>query len=172
MTSNPTTYTLLESPHGPVVVAWKVQGLTHISFQDSKTPQLPDPTWQFVAEASHAAIDQLRAYFAGSLQTFGLPLAPQGTRFQQAVWEALQAIPYGETITYAELAQWIGRPSAVRAVGAANGKNPLPIVVPCHRVIGSNGTLTGYAGGVHLKAALLDHERTWSHKPGAQLSLL
>ena len=104
-------------------------------------------------------IEQLRAYFGGELQRFDLPLSPSGSEFQQAVWQALAQIPYGETISYSTLAARLGRPRAVRAVGAANGANPLPIVLPCHRVIGSNGSLTGFAGGLQSKAWLLGHER-------------
>jgi methylated-DNA-[protein]-cysteine S-methyltransferase len=102
---------------------------------------------------------QLRAYFSGTLRRFDLPLAPHGTPFQLAVWHALVAIPYGETRSYAEQARAIGRPSAVRAVGAANGQNPIPIVIPCHRVIGSNGKLVGFGGGLATKRALLDLEQ-------------
>ena len=103
-------------------------------------------------------LEQLEAYFDGKLTTFDLELAPRGTDFQRKVWRALAAIPYGETTTYAAIAKAIGQPSAVRAVGAANGKNPLSIVVPCHRVIGQDGTLTGYAGGLPSKRCLLDLE--------------
>ena len=110
---------------------------------------------------------QLREYFEGTRQVFDVPLALSGTPFQLKVWAALTDIPYGETITYGELAQRIGQPDAVRAVGAANGKNPVPIIVPCHRVIGSNGKLTGYGGGLPIKAALLDLERRNKH--GEQL---
>ncbi len=99
--------------------------------------------------------EQLRQYFAGQLRVFDLPLAPAGTAFQHAVWNALSAIPWGALRSYADIARAIGRPSAVRAVGAANGRNPLPIVVPCHRVIGSNGSLTGFAGGLEIKQQLL-----------------
>lgn len=102
-----------------------------------------------------AAEAQLREYFAGTRRTFDLPLAPRGTAFQQRVWAALRAIPYGETRTYGELAAAIGSPSASRAVGMANHHNPIPIVIPCHRVIGANGTLTGYAGGLEIKRKLL-----------------
>src|SRR5262245_7488392 len=98
---------------------------------------------------------QLRSYFAGRLQRFDLPLAPGGTAFQQQVWNALQQIKYGETWSYRELAEHIGRPTAVRAVGAANGQNPIPIIIPCHRVIGSNGTLVGFGGGIEMKQKLL-----------------
>ncbi len=110
-------------------------------------------------EAFGEVISQLCAYFDGTRTTFDVRLAPRGTAFQREVWRALAAIPYGETKTYAEIARAIGRPSAVRAVGAANGKNPLSIVVPCHRVIGRDGTLTGYAGGIDNKRRLLELER-------------
>ena len=102
--------------------------------------------------------EQLTEYFAGSRTTFDLPLAPMGTDFQREVWQALTTIPYGATAGYGELASWINRPSAARAVGAANGRNPISIIVPCHRVIGANGTLTGYAWGEEKKRALLDLE--------------
>jgi methylated-DNA-[protein]-cysteine S-methyltransferase len=101
---------------------------------------------------------QLREYFAGQRQHFDLPLAPAGTVFQRAVWQALAAIPWGETRSYADIAQAIQRPTAVRAVGAANGRNPVPIVIPCHRVIGSDGSLTGFAGGLAVKRTLLELE--------------
>lgn len=101
---------------------------------------------------------QLAAYFAGKLQTFDLPLVLSGTPFQCEVWTMLRYIPFGETCSYAELADRIGRPAAVRAVGAANGQNPIPIVIPCHRVIGKNGTLTGFGGGLPMKKWLLTHE--------------
>lgn len=102
-----------------------------------------------------AAEAQLREYFAGARRTFDLPLAPHGTAFQRRVWAALRTIPYGETRTYGELAAAIGSPNASRAVGMANHRNPIPIIIPCHRVIGANGTLTGYAGGLEIKRRLL-----------------
>lgn len=106
---------------------------------------------------------QLEAYFAGSLKTFDLPLAPKGTPFQLEVWAALQEIPYGTTTTYGGIAKKIGRADAMRAVGAANGQNPIPIVIPCHRVIGANGSLTGFGGGIDMKRWLLAHESgQWS----------
>jgi methylated-DNA-[protein]-cysteine S-methyltransferase len=101
---------------------------------------------------------ELGRYFAGTLRTFASPVRPAGTEFQQRVWRELQRIPYGETVSYLDLATRIGNPKAVRAVGLANGANPLPIIVPCHRVIGSNGSLTGFGGGLPLKRALLDLE--------------
>jgi methylated-DNA-[protein]-cysteine S-methyltransferase len=103
-------------------------------------------------------LEQLKAYFDGRLRDFDLPLAAEGTPFQQRVWKALCAIPYGETISYGELARRIGQPTASRAVGLANGQNPISIIVPCHRVIGANGTLTGYGGGLERKRWLLAHE--------------
>jgi methylated-DNA-[protein]-cysteine S-methyltransferase len=105
------------------------------------------------------AARELDEYLAGTRRSFDLPLAPHGTPFQRAVWEALTAIPYGATATYAQLATAVGRPAAVRAVGQANGRNPIAVVVPCHRVVGADGSLTGYAGGTERKAALLDLER-------------
>ena len=112
-------------------------------------------------EVLQRASQQLRAYFGGELREFDLPLAAsRGTVFQREVWDELLQIPFGQTISYGQLAEQIQRPKAVRAVGAANGQNPLPIIVPCHRVIGSNGTLTGYAGGIELKRWLLEHEAT------------
>jgi len=104
------------------------------------------------------AADQLREYFAGHRRTFDVPLAPEGTGFQQRVWAALLAIPFGQTRSYGQIASAIGRPSASRAVGAANGRNPIAIIVPCHRVIGASGALTGYAGGMDAKRWLLAHE--------------
>jgi methylated-DNA-[protein]-cysteine S-methyltransferase len=110
------------------------------------------------AEPFKAAARQLDAYFAGELTTFDLPLAPHGSQFQQRVWAALRDIPYGQTESYGELAERIGSPGGARAVGLANGKNPIGIVIPCHRVVGSDGSLTGYGGGVDRKRALLDLE--------------
>jgi methylated-DNA-[protein]-cysteine S-methyltransferase len=109
--------------------------------------------------AATLVVDQLNEYFAGKRRAFDLPLAPRGTDFQLACWNELQQIPFGGTISYSELARRIARPNAVRAVGAANGANPIPIIIPCHRVIGANGTLTGYGGGLHIKRALLAIEQ-------------
>ncbi len=106
-----------------------------------------------------SVIEELRAYFDGDLQHFSVPIAPKGTDFQRAAWDALTKIPYGETSTYGRQAERVGKPTAVRAIGAANGRNPIPIVVPCHRVIGSNGSLTGFAGGLQNKLWLLEHEQ-------------
>ncbi|MGQ4810372.1 Methylated-DNA--protein-cysteine methyltransferase [Candidatus Entotheonellaceae bacterium PAL068K] len=117
------------------------------------------------------AIRQLDAYFAGTLRQFRLDLAPEGTPFQHAVWQALQDIPYGTTMSYGALARSLGKPQASRAVGAANGRNPLPIVIPCHRLIGSTGKLTGYGGGLEIKEALLRFERQPASHSGEQTTL-
>ena len=126
-------------------------GLASIAFDGPVQARSDDPLLR-EAEA------QLRAYFAGDLTSFDLPLAPHGTGFQRQVWDAVAAVPYGTTTTYSAIAAALGRPSACRAVGAANGRNPLPIVVPCHRVVGASGALTGYGGGLARKRVLLDLE--------------
>jgi methylated-DNA-[protein]-cysteine S-methyltransferase len=110
-------------------------------------------------KAVSATVEQVEAYFNGRLQEFSLPLDPQGTEFQRRVWLALADVPYGQTESYGQLATRIGNPKACRAVGLANGRNPIPLVLPCHRVIGADGSLTGYGGGLDLKQRLLDHER-------------
>ena len=152
-------YTTMESPLGPILLARSSSGLHTIHFQDGDERLVPPDGWHQSREGFAEVLAQLRAYFEGELRHFDLALAPEGTPFQLQVWGALQTIPYGQTISYAALADKIGRPTATRAVGAANGRNPLPIVIPCHRVIGSNGQLTGYAGGLHLKEALLALEQ-------------
>ncbi len=151
-----TYYATTNSPLGQIQVVWNDNGVTHIDFEN----EMPEPqlSWKKVSASKSDAVQQLKEYFQGRRQNFDLPLAPTGTAFQNQVWKALVKIPYGTTTSYGELAKQIGRPKASRAVGAANGKNPLAIVVPCHRVIGSNGKLTGYAGGLERKAALLQLE--------------
>jgi methylated-DNA-[protein]-cysteine S-methyltransferase len=114
---------------------------------------------------------QLREYFAGTRTTFDVPLGPEGTEFQRGVWKTLEAIPYGETWSYGDVARRIGQPSASRAVGAANGRNPIAIIVPCHRVIGSSGALTGYGGGMPTKKWLLGHEQKHARRGQARLPL-
>lgn len=118
-----------------------------------------DPEWREDKEPLREVIRQLRAYFARELETFDLTLAPEGTHFQRDVWNHLRGIPYGETISYGELAKRVGNPKASRAVGAANGQNPIPIIIPCHRVIGSDGKLTGFGGGLPIKEKLLALEQ-------------
>ena len=149
----------IPTPIGALLLIGDSSGLIHIGLPQSRHPLPLDPSWQRDADAFVEARRQFDAYFAGERTTFDLPLSPRGTDFQRAVWKALCDIPYGETISYAELARRIDRPRAVRAVGLANGANPLSIIVPCHRVIGSNGSLTGYGGGLDAKRWLLDLEQ-------------
>lgn len=152
-------YTYLDTPIGRLLLAGDADGLTDIVFPEGKSQREPDPGWQPDDHAFAGARRQLGEYFAGERQRFDLKLKPRGTAFQLAVLGELLTIPYGETATYAQIAERIGRPTAVRAVGAANGRNPLPIVIPCHRVVGSDGALTGFGGGLKAKAALLRLER-------------
>jgi methylated-DNA-[protein]-cysteine S-methyltransferase len=158
-------YTTFESPVGPLLLAGDCQALRSLSFKSSKRSAPPRAHWKLNTEPFAEVIRQLQAYFRGELKEFDLPLAMEGTEFQLRVWNALRAIPYGETISYAQLAERIGNPKAVRAVGLANGSNPIPIIVPCHRVIGSDGSLTGFGGGLPTKKLLLELENK-------QLSLL
>jgi methylated-DNA-[protein]-cysteine S-methyltransferase len=149
------SFTYIDSPVGRMMLVGNSQGLLEISFMAGRAPRAPDPRWHLDDSLFGDAIAQLRDYFNGNLREFDLRLHPVGTPFQLLVWQALREIPFGETISYAELARRIGKPRAVRAVGAANGKNPLSIVIPCHRVIGSDGSLTGYGGGMENKKYLL-----------------
>lgn len=151
-------YTTITSPVGGLLLTGDERALQEIRFLAPRTPPPVKSSWREDPLPFREAIRQLEAYFAGKLQDFTLSLAPQGTEFQLRVWHALAEIPFGTTISYGELARRVGRPRAFRAVGAANGRNPLPIVLPCHRVIGSDGSLTGYGGGLHIKRALLELE--------------
>ena len=151
-------YRYLDTPVGRLLLAREGRELRLINFQRGPRPRL-DPRWRESTDAFEDVVSQLTEYFAGERQRFELPLAPEGTPFQQRVWRELQAIPYGVTISYGQLAARIGQPTASRAVGLANGSNPLAIVIPCHRVIGANGTLTGYGGGLPIKERLLALER-------------
>jgi len=155
-------YDHLESPVGKLLLAAEDGGLRHIGFELGRHPVWIGDDWRRDASAFAAARAQLAAYFAGELLAFDLPLAAQGTAFQLGVWAELQRIPYGATISYGELAARVGDRSASRAVGAANGRNPLPIVVPCHRVIGADGSLTGFGGGIATKKFLLEHEQKYA----------
>jgi methylated-DNA-[protein]-cysteine S-methyltransferase len=149
-------YSYLETPIGTLMIAGDRDTICRIDFPKDGRASKPEADWTESARGAVAhALRQLREYFAGKRTDFDLPLAPAGTVFQRAVWRRLQEIPYGETISYGELAQRIGNPKASRAVGAANGQNPIPIVIPCHRVIGANGKLTGFGGGLPTKEALL-----------------
>ncbi len=145
---------IIESPVGRVAAHSDGSALVRVRFlgPDERVPTTPPDA------ISREAADQLHAYFSGDLRVFVLKLAPKGTPFQQDVWRALQTVPYGATTTYADIAERVGRPTAIRAVGAANGANPIAIVIPCHRIIGRDGTLTGYAGGLDRKRVLLDLE--------------
>ena len=155
-----TWMTTFESPLGPLLLMSDGTSLTGLHTDNDKHRPAVRPDW--IRDDSVApfaqTIAQLRAYFAGDLAEFDLPLAPQGTAFQMTVWRELRNIPYGETISYAELARRIGRPTASRAVGHSNARNPISIIVPCHRVIGADHSLTGYAGGLDRKRTLLEHE--------------
>jgi len=151
-------YTQIESPLGPLLLAADQAGLREIRFV-GRHPAQPESSWIEDRAPLTETIRQLEAYFAGDLENFNLQLAPEGTPFQLEVWQRLCDIPYGKTISYGELAGRIGNPKASRAVGLANGSNPIPIVIPCHRVIGSNGKLTGYGGGLPIKEKLLALEK-------------
>ena len=154
-----TRYTRMESPVGPLLLVADDAGLRKIYFENGRDRASPDSSWAEDRKYFKAIISQLRSYFTGKLKDFDLPLAPEGTRFQLDVWQRLCEIPYGATMSYGELARRVGNPNASRAVGLANGSNPIPIVIPCHRVIGSNGKLTGYGGGLPIKEKLLALER-------------
>jgi methylated-DNA-[protein]-cysteine S-methyltransferase len=148
----------ISTPVGRLLLSGDESGLRGISFQAGFHPVRPAQDWRRTEEPFGEVIGQLEAYFAGELRRFDLRLAPEGTPFQREVWSALTTIPYGETVSYGELALRIGRSNASRAVGAANGRNPIPIVIPCHRVIGADGSLTGFGGGLAIKSQLLELE--------------
>jgi len=153
-----TEYCEISTPVGRLLVAGDEKGLRKISFQGGSHAIKPAEDWRRTEEPFRQAIGQLEAYFAGELRRFNLTLAPVGTPFQREVWSRLRMIPYGETVSYGELARRLGRSTAYRAVGAANGSNPIPIVIPCHRVIGADGSLTGFGGGLAIKRQLLELE--------------
>lgn len=154
------SYRCVESPIGRLLIAADSSGLREIRFLRNGRPSIPE-NWVEADGSGEAArtvmltVTQLREYFEGARRDFQIPLAPRGTGFQQSVWRALQAIPYGQLTSYGVIAHRIGLPQSSRAVGAANGANPIPIVIPCHRVIGSSGALTGYGGGLDIKEKLL-----------------
>ena len=157
-----------DSPIGPLLVAGDGEQLCLISFPSESRAYSPEEDWLRDDTIFAMAFEQLRAYFAGELTQFDLPLRFAGTAFQNQVWTALCDIPFGETISYGVLATRIGKPTASRAVGGANGANPLPIVVPCHRVIGSDKSMTGFGGGIDIKKFLLAHEDKFSGREEAQ----
>jgi methylated-DNA-[protein]-cysteine S-methyltransferase len=153
-------YSTFSSPVGQLLLTSSDGMLTRLSMalSQGKPAPSPEPHWRRDDRALKLARQQLEAFFAGELQAFDLTLCMAGTPFQKQVWQGLLTIPYGTTISYAQLAARIGRPGASRAVGAANGRNPIGIIVPCHRVIGADGTLTGYGGGLDRKEWLISHE--------------
>jgi methylated-DNA-[protein]-cysteine S-methyltransferase len=148
-------YCYLETPIGDLLLAGDDDALEMVGFPEGSGRLEPEPEWIFNEKPFAEAASQLTEYFAGKRQSFDLKLKPTGTEFQLQVLDELQKIPYGTTCSYSDIANRIGRPKAVRAVGAANGRNPLPIIIPCHRVIGASGDLTGFGGGLPTKEALL-----------------
>lgn len=147
------------SPVGELLVTATAAGISYIGFAGERPANNPEAHWQHDPEGLASAREQLEAYFSGRLRAFDLPLAPRFTPFQSQVLTELQQVPYGATVTYGELARRLGKPRAARAVGMANARNPLPIIIPCHRVIGRNGALTGFTGGLERKRFLLTHEQ-------------
>lgn len=150
------TSTFINSPVGQLKITASKTAITAIEFCDKSSSNQQSPS--ISNTILEKAVIQIKEYLAGTRQIFDLPLDPQGTVFQKKVWQALQKIPYGNTVSYKKIAQAIDNPKASRAVGNANNKNPIPIIIPCHRVIGANGSLVGYAGGLHFKEFLLNHE--------------
>ena len=163
-------YDTMSTPIGDLLLIGDGRHLVHIDLPQARRPLGIGAEWRREPSAFDAARAQFDAYFAGTLQAFDVPLAPRGTDFQRRVWDALCGIGYGETISYAELARRVGNPNASRAVGLANGANPLSIVVPCHRVIGANGSLTGYGGGLEAKKWLLAMEQRGASATPFELS--
>ncbi|WP_285486542.1 methylated-DNA--[protein]-cysteine S-methyltransferase [Amycolatopsis taiwanensis] len=153
------SHTIMDSPVGPLTLVAAGGALTGLYMDRQRYRPSEETFGDRDDEPFAGAIRQLEEYFAGERTDFDLDLAPRGTPFQRTVWAALREIPYGETVSYGELAGLIGRPGSARAVGAANGRNPIGIIVPCHRVVGSTGDLTGYGGGLDRKRHLLDFER-------------
>ena len=154
-----TRYRIIDSPIGLLTLAGRGPVLTNLRMVD-QTYEPDRADWELDDRAFPDAVEQLEAYFAGELREFDLNLEMAGTAFQRKVWNALRTIPYGETRSYGEIAQQIGAPTAFRAVGLANGHNPIAVIVPCHRVIGANGSLTGFGGGLQRKSTLLDLEKS------------
>jgi methylated-DNA-[protein]-cysteine S-methyltransferase len=148
-------YCYLQTMIGDLLLAGDDDALALVGFPEGAMRREPEPDWIFNEKPFTRAREQLEAYFAGELKSFDLDLKPTGTEFQLQVLDELQKVPYGTTVSYKDIATRIGRPKAVRAVGAANGRNPIPIIIPCHRVIGSGGDLTGFGGGLPTKEALL-----------------
>lgn len=158
MNESITWFDTMPSPIGDLLIAVREDRLLHIGFAEERHPHVRRGQWQHSTDRVQAVRAQLQEYFSGQRQHFDLDLLPLGTEFQRQVWAELSRIPYARTISYGELARRIGNAKAMRAVGLANGRNPIPIVVPCHRVIGANGSLTGFGGGIERKRWLLQHE--------------
>lgn len=152
-------YCIIESPISPILLAGNEEGLKHLIFLKGEKGFVTPSEWIENKEFFGEVIKHLNAYFSGELKSFDLKLAPEGTEFQKSVWKALCEIPYGETQSYKDVAISVGKPKACRAVGLANNRNPIAIIIPCHRVIGSNGKLTGYASGLDVKEFLLKLEQ-------------
>jgi methylated-DNA-[protein]-cysteine S-methyltransferase len=148
-------YCYLDTPIGELLVAGDDDGLGMVGFPEGSMRREPEPDWIFNEKELAEACRQLSEYFAGQRKCFALKLNPSGTEFQRQVLDELVKIPYGTTVSYSDIARRVGRPKAVRAVGAANGRNPIPVIIPCHRVIGAHGDLTGFGGGLPTKEALL-----------------
>jgi len=168
---NRTSYAVIDSPVGPLTLVADEDELIGLYFANAPLAAAQPSGWIRDERRLRPAAVQLAEYFAGTRTRFDLPLAPRGTPFQRAVWNALLDIPFGETSSYGELARAIGQPSASRAVGAANGRNPLSIVIPCHRVIGADGSMTGYGGEISRKRVLLDLEARVRGVRAGQLDL-
>ena len=153
-------YARFQSPLGPVLAISNERGITHVDFVGAKYARAIEAGWieDPQSPALRACLSQLAEYFAGTRVAFDLPLAPEGTSFQQRVWQEIARVPYGKTITYGELAKRAGAPGQARAAGAATGRNPIGVVIPCHRIMGADGSLTGYAGGLERKRGLLELE--------------
>ena len=148
-------YTYMDSPVGQLMLVGEGEVLHYLSFPSGKMYFKPKPNWDYHAATLKQARNQIDAYFAGQLKKFDVVLAPNGTEFQMQVLGALQKIPFGQMRSYKDIAHAIGRPKSMRAVGAANARNPIPLIIPCHRVVGADGSLTGFGGGIDTKAFLL-----------------
>jgi methylated-DNA-[protein]-cysteine S-methyltransferase len=165
-----TAYTFLSSPFGRILVAWSDRGLERVGIGADLEKQA-DPQWRLDRSLDCDATRQLCEYFGGERRRFDLPLVVEGTPFRVRVWHALERIPFGETVSYGRVGEWIGSPDSSRAVGMACGANPLPIVIPCHRVIGANGKLVGFGGGLAMKQAMLEFERRQAGAAQGRLAL-
>ena len=166
-----THYCYLDSPLGALLLAGCSHGLRLISFPDGSRTRQPMPEWQKDTAKFGLAKEQLSAYFSGEIKVFTAPIILQGTSFQKQVWAALQTIPFGQTAAYGDIANIIGNPGAARAVGGANNANPIPIIIPCHRIIGSDQSLTGFGGGLVAKQTLLAHEAKFAKNVQIELPL-